>query len=93
MAPFATSIRWFRDIWLDDVAVVGGKNASLGELYSVLSEQGVRVPNGFALTADAYRRIGTLCRSRMGSRFLTFIEKDTKRFPGHPRMGIRPVWL
>jgi phosphoenolpyruvate synthase/pyruvate phosphate dikinase len=55
MAPFATSIRWFRDIRLDDVAVVGGKNASLGELYSVLSEQGVRVPNGFALTADAYR--------------------------------------
>jgi pyruvate,water dikinase len=35
--------------------LVGGKNASLGELYSVLSEQGVRVPNGFALTAEAYR--------------------------------------
>jgi pyruvate,water dikinase len=53
MAP-VTSIRWFRDIRLDDVALVGGKNASLGELYSVLSEQGL-VPNGFALTADAYR--------------------------------------
>ena len=51
----STNIRWFRDIRLDDVALVGGKNASLGELYSVLSEQGVRVPNGFALTADAYR--------------------------------------
>ena len=50
-----TNIRWFRDIGLDDVAVVGGKNASLGELYSVLTGQGVRVPNGFALTADAYR--------------------------------------
>jgi pyruvate,water dikinase len=50
-----TDIRWFRDIRLDDVALVGGKNASLGELYSVLSGQGVRVPNGFALTADAYR--------------------------------------
>jgi pyruvate,water dikinase len=50
-----TNIRWFRDIRLDDVGLVGGKNASLGELYSVLSEQGVRVPNGFALTADAYR--------------------------------------
>ena len=50
-----TNIRWFRDIGLDDVALVGGKNASLGELYSVLSGQGVRVLNGFALTADAYR--------------------------------------
>jgi pyruvate,water dikinase len=44
-----TNIRWFRDIGLDDVASVGGKNASLGELYSVLSGQDVRVPNGFAL--------------------------------------------
>ena len=49
-------IRWFRDIRLDDVGLVGGKTASLGELYSVLSAQGVRVPNGFALTADAYRK-------------------------------------
>jgi pyruvate,water dikinase len=43
------------DIRLGDVALVGGKNASLGELYSTLSKQGVRVPNGFALTAEAYR--------------------------------------
>ena len=49
------SVRWFRDIRLRDVAAVGGKNASLGELYSVLSAQGVRVPNGFALTAQSYR--------------------------------------
>ena len=48
-------IRWFSDIHLDDVALVGGKNASLGELYSTLSKQGVLVPNGFALTAEAYR--------------------------------------
>ncbi len=48
-------VRWFSDIRLGDVALVGGKNASLGELYSTLSKQGVRVPNGFALTADAYR--------------------------------------
>jgi len=48
-------IRWFRDIRLNDIAVVGGKNASLGELYCVLSRQGIRVPNGFALTAQAYR--------------------------------------
>jgi len=54
MAP-KRNVRWFGEIGIDDVAEVGGKNASLGELYSVLSAQGVRVPNGFALTAGAYR--------------------------------------
>jgi len=48
-------VRWFDSIRLGDVAAVGGKNASLGELYVGLSAQGVRVPNGFALTAQAYR--------------------------------------
>jgi pyruvate,water dikinase len=48
-------IRWFRDIRLLHLPLVGGKNASLGELYSVLSAQGVNVPNGFAVTAQAYR--------------------------------------
>ncbi len=51
----ADYVRWFSDIHVSDVALVGGKNASLGELYSSLSKQGVRVPNGFALTANAYR--------------------------------------
>jgi pyruvate, water dikinase len=50
-----TYIRWFREIRLDDVPLVGGKNASLGELYCTLAAEGVRVPNGFALTAQAYR--------------------------------------
>jgi pyruvate,water dikinase len=58
-----TDIRWFRDIRLADVALGGGKNASLGELYSALSEQGVRVPNGFALTAEAYRNALTEARA------------------------------
>jgi pyruvate,water dikinase len=47
-------IRWFREIRLADVALVGGKTASLGELYGELGAAGVRVPNGFAITADAY---------------------------------------
>ena len=47
-------VRWFGDLGLTDVPLVGGKNASLGELYRRLSEAGVRVPNGFAITADAY---------------------------------------
>ena len=51
LTPF---IRWFTDIGLADVTQVGGKNASLGELYRELAGSGVRVPNGFAITADAY---------------------------------------
>ena len=48
-------VRWFSDIRLSDVPTVGGKNASLGELYSRLSAENVRVPNGFVLTAETYR--------------------------------------
>jgi pyruvate,water dikinase len=48
-------VRWFDELGLGDVAQVGGKNASLGELYRQLSPAGVRVPNGFAITAEAYR--------------------------------------
>jgi pyruvate,water dikinase len=48
-------VRRFEEIGLQDVALVGGKNASLGELYRELAPKGVRVPDGFAVTADAYR--------------------------------------
>jgi pyruvate,water dikinase len=48
-------IRSFLEIGLQDVGLVGGKTASLGELYSALASEGVAVPNGFAVTADAYR--------------------------------------
>jgi pyruvate,water dikinase len=47
-------IRWFAELGADDVPQVGGKNASLGEMYRELSAEGVRVPNGFAITAAAY---------------------------------------
>ena len=50
-------VRPFRTITAADVAVVGGKNASLGEMYRELGPLGVRVPNGFAVTADAYRYV------------------------------------
>ena len=46
---------WFGDLRSSDIGKVGGKNAALGELYSVLAPQGIKVPNGFALTADLYR--------------------------------------
>src|SRR5665648_1229303 len=50
-------IRFFKEIGVDDVALVGGKTSSLGELYRKLTPQGVKVPNGFAITAEAYRYI------------------------------------
>ena len=48
-------VSWFRNLSVDDVARVGGKNSSLGEMYRELTSKGVRVPNGFAITAQAYR--------------------------------------
>jgi pyruvate,water dikinase len=48
-------ILWFKEISKEDVPLVGGKNASLGEMFSKLSRKGVQVPNGFAITADAFR--------------------------------------
>jgi len=53
--PDRDYVRWFKDIHVADVPLVGGKTSSLGELYNALSDVGVRVPNGFALTATAYR--------------------------------------
>ncbi len=48
-------IRFFSEITIKDVPLVGGKNASLGEMYQSLTPQGIQVPNGFAVTAEAYR--------------------------------------
>ena len=48
-------IRWFDELGMSDVPLVGGKNASLGEMYRELVPRGVNVPNGFAITAAAYR--------------------------------------
>jgi pyruvate,water dikinase len=50
-------IRFFGEIGIEDIPLVGGKNASLGEMYRELTKKGVRIPNGFAVTADAYRYV------------------------------------
>ena len=52
----SANVLWFSELGLDDLDQVGGKNSSLGEMVQNLSKAGVRVPNGFATTADAYRR-------------------------------------
>lgn len=49
-----SNIKFFNEISIADVPSVGGKNASLGEMYNQLSSKGIKVPNGFATTADAF---------------------------------------
>ena len=47
-------ILWFNELGIEDVPLVGGKNASLGEMYRLLTPKGVSIPNGFAVTSYAY---------------------------------------
>ena len=47
-------ILWFNELQIQDIPLVGGKNASLGEMYQKLKKKGVPIPNGFAITAHAY---------------------------------------
>ncbi len=53
--PDLRLIRWFGDLAIGDIPQVGGKNASLGEMVRELASAGVKVPNGFAVTAEGYR--------------------------------------
>jgi pyruvate,water dikinase len=77
MAP---DILWLSDVRLNDVATVGGKNASLGELIHNLSAAGVKVPNGFATTADAFRRFlqTTGLEQRIGETLVGLDSSDTE---------------
>ena len=52
-------IKQFKEISIEDVPVVGGKNSSLGEMFSKLSSKGISVPDGFATTAFAYQKLLT----------------------------------
>ena len=55
-------VLWFDEIGIEDVPSVGGKNASLGEMYRELTPKGVKIPNGFATSAEAYWHFLRLCR-------------------------------
>ncbi|MEM2916477.1 MAG: phosphoenolpyruvate synthase [Candidatus Woesearchaeota archaeon] len=55
MARNTEFILWFKDLKIEDIPLVGGKNASLGEMYRELTKKGIRIPNGFATTAHAYK--------------------------------------
>jgi len=62
----STHIKWFAELDIDDVPLVGGKNASLGEMIRSLGQLGVQVPDGFAVTADGYRHF--LCSTGLDAR-------------------------
>ena len=53
--PAPKWVRWFDSFGVDDISLVGGKNASLGEMIRELSALGIRIPDGFAVTAEGYR--------------------------------------
>ncbi len=69
-------IRWFDTLSSDDVALVGGKNASLGELTTQLGKAGVRVPDGFATTADVFWAV--LDGAGLRSQILDLLSDDTR---------------
>ena len=54
--PNAKLAEWFADADMNDTATVGGKGASLGEMFQKLSGIGVKVPNGFTLTTAAFKQ-------------------------------------
>ncbi|WP_237065005.1 phosphoenolpyruvate synthase [Microbulbifer guangxiensis] len=67
-------IRWFEETTLQDIAAVGGKAASLGEIYQALTPQGIRIPNGFCVTADAYRAV--LDEAKLWEKLRTLLSND-----------------
>ena len=69
----AQYIAWFETLRMGDVGKVGGKNASLGEMISQLAHLGLRVPGGFATTAEAYRDF--LAQDGLDRRIRAFLEK------------------
>jgi pyruvate,water dikinase len=80
------AILWFDEIGIDDIPLVGGKNASLGEMVRELGAKGVRVPGGFSVTAEAYRRF--LRESGVDKKIReTLKDLDTRDLEGLRRRG------
>src|SRR5574341_1619693 len=85
---------WFDEIGLEDVAQVGGKNASLGEMYRNLEDQGVPVPFGFAITAAAYRLFLSKsgCEARIGEQLKGLNTRDIQNLRARGK-AIRRILL
>lgn len=79
-------ILWFEELGIEDVPIVGGKNASLGEMYQALRPEGIRIPNGFAVTATAYH--GFIDDSGVAARLKTLLcDLDTSNIADLQRRG------
>ena len=77
---------WFKDITIKDVPLVGGKNASLGEMYINLTKKGINVPDGFAVTAYAYRYL--LNKAKIKNKIKKILsDLDTKNMGNLARKG------
>ncbi|MGM5481750.1 MAG: PEP/pyruvate-binding domain-containing protein, partial [Nanobdellota archaeon] len=81
-------VLWFDQLGIEDVPLVGGKNASLGEMYFNLSHEGVKVPNGFAVTAYAYHYLldHTNIREKIRN---TLSDLDTTNLPNLRERGAK----
>ncbi len=79
-------VLWFENLCLDDVPLVGGKNASLGEMVSKLASEGIKVPGGFAVTAQAYRLL--LAESGLDAKLAKLLaELDQQTLSNLARVG------
>lgn len=78
----------FSEIGIDDIIKVGGKNASLGEMYNNLASKGIRVPNGFAVTTKAYKYFVEYNRLRAPLQQL-MSELDTAEFSNLSQIGAK----
>jgi pyruvate, water dikinase len=79
-------ILFFHQIGISDIAKVGGKNASLGEMYNQLNPKGIAIPNGFALTAAAYRLFREHNRLEQALNDL-LLSLDTERYSNLAAIG------
>ena len=76
----AMRVAWLKDLRMADLERVGGKNASLGEMIGGLAAAGIRVPGGFATTADAFREFVSTngLEQRIAERLKKLDPKDVK---------------
>jgi phosphoenolpyruvate synthase/pyruvate phosphate dikinase len=77
-------VRFFEEFGAKDVPLVGGKNASLAEMYRALSGQRVRVPHGFAVTASAYRHVLVRAARQADADQLVIGSRHRSRWPRLP---------
>ena len=78
-------IRWFESLTTSDAPLVGGKNASLGEMVSSLKKEDIQVPDGFATTTDAFRLFAR--ENKIDKNILAEIERLKKGSKSLPRAG------